>query len=288
VLQGPPARAEPPPITAAVPGEKPPQAEPSPSAEKICLTLAQAAVDNALPIDLLTRLIWQESRFNPNAKSPKGAMGIAQFMPRTAAGRGLIDPFEPLTALRESAAYLNELRITFKGNLGLAVAGYNAGPGRVEGWLAGRRTLPDETRAYVRIVTGHSIEDWTSAEPPQWQVSDGPLVPDCTSLGKLVAASLKTRPSLKASAGWAPWGVQLAANWSEGRALATYEGLRRTYTGVLGERQPLVLRARLPGRRGATKYIVRVAERSRVNAEALCDRLRAAGGACMVLRNPPG
>jgi hypothetical protein len=243
-----------------------------------------------VPIELLTRLIWQESRFNPNAVSPKGAMGIAQFMPRTAAGRGLTNPFDPLTALRESAAYLSELRTTFKGNLGLAVAGYNAGPGRVEGWLAGRRTLPQETRAYVRIVTGHDVEAWTSAEPPQWQVSDTPVTADCASLGKLVAASLRVRPALKAggSAAWAPWGVQLAANWSEGRALATYEQLRRTYTGVLGERLPLVVRTRLPGRRGATKYMIRVSERSRVNAEALCDRLRAAGGACVVLRNPQG
>jgi hypothetical protein len=80
--------------------------------------------------------------------------------------------------------------------------------------------------------------------------------------------------------------VQLAANWSEGRALASFEQLRRTYGGVLGDRLPLVLRARPPGRRSAIKYIVRVAEKSRVNADALCAKLRGAGGACVVLRNP--
>jgi hypothetical protein len=286
LLQGPPSRAEPPAAMGAARGERPGPTEPPASTERVCRTLTQAAADNALPLELFTRLIWQESRFNPKALSPKGAMGIAQFMPRTAAGRGLTDPFEPLTALRESAAYLAELRSTFKGNLGLAVAGYNAGPGRVEGWLAGRRSLPEETRAYVRIVTGHSVEAWASAEPPRWQVSSDPGAADCASLGKLVAASLKTRPALKAGAAWAPWGVQLAANWSEGRALATYEQLRRTYAGVLGDRLPLVLRGRLPGRRGATKYIVRVAEKSRVNANALCAKLREAGGACVVLRNP--
>jgi Transglycosylase SLT domain/SPOR domain len=261
--------------------------EPPPSAEKICRTLTKAATDNGLPIQIFTRLIWQESRFNPNAVSPKGAMGIAQFMPRTAASRGLADPFEPLTALAESAAYLAELRITFKGNLGLAVAGYNAGPGRVEGWLAGRRSLPEETRAHVRIVTGHAVEAWTSEQPPEWKVSDSPGAADCTSLAKLVTASLQARPVVpRASPAWGPWGVQVAAKWHEGRALATYEQLRRTYGSVLGERLPLVLRTRRPGRRGATKYIVRVSEKSRVNADALCAKLRNAGGACIVLRNP--
>ena len=80
--------------------------------------------------------------------------------------------------------------------------------------------------------------------------------------------------------------MQLTANWSEGPALAAYERLRRTYEAVLRDRLPLVLQARLPGRRGATKYIVRVSERSRANADSLCGRLRTAGGACMVLRNP--
>ena len=49
---------------------------------------------------------------------------------------------------------------------------------------------------------------------------------------------------------------------------------------------PLVLRARLPGRPGTTKYIVRISEKSRMNADSLCAKLRAAGGACIVLRNP--
>src|SRR5262245_51006242 len=61
----------------------PARAEPSrPFGEDICRVLAQAAADNGLPVELFTRLIWQESRFNPNAISPRGALGIAQFMPR--------------------------------------------------------------------------------------------------------------------------------------------------------------------------------------------------------------
>ena len=157
------------------------------SANDICRTLAQAAADNDLPIDFFTRLIWQESRFNPAAVSPKGAMGIAQFMPGTASGRGLADPFEPLLALRESASYLQELRTTFQGNLGLAAAAYNAGPGRVEAWLAGRRGLPAETQAYVRAVTGHSADAWASKQPPQWQASNIPKGAPCVELAKAFA-----------------------------------------------------------------------------------------------------
>jgi hypothetical protein len=287
LLQGTPVRAEPQGATglgAAGPASNP---EPRPAAGgRICRVLTQAAADNGLPIEFLTRLIWQESRFNPDAVSPKGALGIAQFMPRTAAERGLADPLEPLTALRESAGYLRELRTTFRGNLGLAAAAYNAGPGRVEAWLAGRRGLPDETRSYVLSVTGHPADAWASEQPPQSQVSGTSLKVDCAELDRLITASLRARPALASSPAWGPWGVQLAANWSEGPALATYERLRRTYEAVLRDRLPLVLRARLPGKRGATRYIVRVSEKSRMNADALCAKLRTAGGACIVLRNP--
>jgi transglycosylase-like protein with SLT domain len=282
---GVPARAE---HDAAEPAAAGPEAKPQarPSADRVCRVLAQAAADNGLPIGFFTRLIWQESRFNPNAVSPKGALGIAQFMPRTASERGLTDPLDPLTALRESASYLRELRTTFRDNLGLAAAAYNAGPGRVEAWLGGRRGLPEETRNYVLSVTGHAADAWASQQPPQWQVSQTPLQVDCAELGRLITASLRTRPTLTSSAAWGPWGVQLTANWSEGPALAAYERLRRTYEGVLRDRLPLILRGRLPGRRGATKYIVRVSEKSRSNADSLCAKLRAAGGACVVLRNP--
>jgi Transglycosylase SLT domain len=290
LLQGLPARAEPQGAAelGAVAGAagSAPNPERPPSAARICGVLAEAAADNGLPIEFFTRLIWQESRFKPDAVSPKGALGIAQFMPRTASGRGLADPLEPLTALRESASYLRELRTTFRGNLGLAAAAYNAGPGRVEAWLARRRGLPEETRGYVLSVTGHAADAWASDQPPQWQVSGSPLKVDCAELGKLITAGLHARPALTSSPAWGPWGVQLTANWSEGPALAAYERLRRTYEAVLRDRLPLVLQARLPGRRGATKYIVRVSERSRANADSLCGRLRTAGGACMVLRNP--
>jgi hypothetical protein len=78
--------------------------------------------------------------FRCEGVSPKGAEGIAQFMPQTASWHGLSNRFDPIEALRHSAAYLRELMNQF-GNLGLAEAAYNAGPGRVSTWLTARRTM---------------------------------------------------------------------------------------------------------------------------------------------------
>jgi len=276
--------------TGAITGAQPKGTRPS--VDAICTTLSQAAADNELPEEFFTRLIWQESRFDPTAVSPAGAQGIAQFMPQTAAARGLTNAFEPLQALRESASYLRELRTTFGGNLGLAAAAYNAGPAQVEAWLAGRRSLPAETQAYVRIVTGYAAEAWAAQPPPQFASSTTPSSSTetgarCVEIAKLMIAraSARPRPDLTSSPAWGPWGVQLAGNWSEGGVLAAYERLRRKYGAVLGERLPLVLYAR----RGAgSTFVVRVSEQSRTDADALCAKLRAAGGACIVVRNPRG
>jgi hypothetical protein len=270
-------------VAAALSSLTPARAEPRPSVDDICRTLAQAATDNELPEEFFTRLIWQESRFDPAAVSPAGAQGIAQFMPQTAAMRGLANAFEPLEALRESASYLRELRTTFRGNLGLAAAAYNAGPGQVEAWLAGRRRLPFETQAYVRIITGYAAEAWASPTPPQMEALRAPTGERCVELAKLLIDRPQRRRDLKSDPAWGPWGVQLAGTWSEGRVLATYEQLRRRYDAILGERLPLVLDAQ---RRAPSRFIVRVSESSRKEADALCAKLKAAGGFCIVLRNP--
>ena len=285
-----PARAEP--ATAATSDAA--SKSSNPSVNDICRTLAQAAAGNDLPEEFFTRLIWQESRFDPGAVSPAGAQGIAQFMPGTAKMRGLTNAFEPLQALRESASYLRELRTTFRGNLGLAAAAYNAGPGPVEAWLAKRGVLPAETQAYVMIVTGYAAEAWASKSPPQLAASAAPppnTTPDsppemgarCAEIAKSMIERTRRRPDLTASPAWGPWGVQLAGNWTEAGVLAAYERLRRKYSAVLGDRLPLVLDGR---RRAGSPFLVRVSEGSRQAANALCTKLMAAGGNCIVLRNP--
>ena len=259
-----------------------------PTVDEICRTLAEAAADNELPEEFFTRLIWQESRFDPGAVSPAGAQGIAQFMPQTAKTRGLTNAFEPLQALRESASYLRELRTTFRGNLGLAAAAYNAGPGQVEAWLAKRRALPGETWAYVLIVTGQTADAWASSAPPapaaNAEPSDAAKGARCVEIAKLmIERTQRRRPPLTEDPAWGPWGVQLAGNWTETGVLAAYERLRRKYSAVLGDRLPLVLDGR---RKAASPYLVRVSEESRQAANTLCAKLTAAGGACIVLRNP--
>lgn len=267
-------------LAAILSQQTPARADP-PSVDEICRTLAQAAADNDLPEEFFTRLIWQESRFDPKAVSPKGAQGIAQFMPATAAMRGLVNAFEPLQALRESASYLSELRTTFRGNLGLAAAAYNAGPAAVEAWLAGRGYLPFETQAYVRIVTGYTAEAWIAKPTPQLETSPEPTGARCAALAKALLENVRHRLPLSSSPAWGPWGVQLAGNWSEGGVLAAYERLRRRYPSILGDRLPLVMNSPR-----AAPYIVRVSEKTRADANALCAKLHAAGGACIVLRNP--
>lgn len=132
---------------------------PQVSLPDLCNALLSAAEDNDLPVAFFANLIWQESRLRDDAVSPKGALGIAQFMPQVAAKNGLQDPFDPLQALPASARLLRMLRDQFR-NLGYVAAAYNAGAGRVVDWLEHGRTLPRETRGYVLGVTGRSVEEW--------------------------------------------------------------------------------------------------------------------------------
>jgi soluble lytic murein transglycosylase-like protein len=132
------------------------------SNEEVCSTLVEVAQANELPIGFFTNLIWRESRFDHAAISRVGAMGIAQFMPDVADVLQL-DAFDPREALPASGRLLRTLRARF-GNLGLIAAAYNAGPKRVLDWLAARASLPTETRDYVKLITGRSIEAWRNAK----------------------------------------------------------------------------------------------------------------------------
>lgn len=252
------------------------------SAEDVCHAIEQDAAANGLPVQFFARVIWQESRFNARAISPKGAEGIAQFMPATADFRGLADPFNAVAALREAASYLGDLRKQF-GNLGLAAAGYNAGPGRVSAWLDGKSGLPSETRNYVAIITGWTVDDWASPSPPKAADTTIPQGVPCTRLANLILA--KPQEAHRIAAHVPKWGVQLTANWSESRAWATYRMLQKKYAALIGDREPIVLRARLPGLGAAPRYIIRIADDNRAPLDKLCNKLIAAGGACVVLRN---
>ncbi|MPZ57019.1 MAG: transglycosylase SLT domain-containing protein [Rhizobiales bacterium] len=159
---------------------------PEVSIGEICDALTAAAQSHRLPVPFFIRLIWQESRFDPRAISPVGAQGMAQFMPATAAAMGLGNPFDPLQALQFSARLLRELLGQF-GNLGLAAAAYNAGPKRIDDWLARRGELPAETRNYVESITGHAAERWRVTRPGRLAL-DVPKRAPCRSSSALAYA----------------------------------------------------------------------------------------------------
>ena len=230
-------------------------------------------------------MIWQESRFNARAVSLKGASGIAQFMPQTASWHGLADPFDPIEALRHSAGYLRELRDRF-GNLGLAAAAYNAGPGRVSAWLTSHQPLPGETRNYVAIVTGWTADEWASGSPPQTADTTIPQGVPCTRLANLILAP---KEEAKRIASYVPrWGVWLAAHLVESKAWAIYREAQKRFASLIGDREPIVLHKQLPGMGTVKRYIITIADDDRVPLDKLCQKLIASGGACVVLRNAFG
>lgn len=268
-----------PPSEAAAPAPHPP------TPDDICRAIEQDAAENELPVEFFARVIWQESRFNARAVSNKGAQGIAQFMPATADYRGLVDPFDPIEALKNSARYLRDLKARF-GNLGLAAAAYNAGPGRVSAWLTSHRPLPGETRNYVAIITGWTADEWASATPPKTSETTIPQGVPCTRLANLILAP---KEEAQRMAAYMPrWGMQLTANWSESKAWATYRTIQKQYAALIGDREPIVIRSRGIGLGTAMRFNIRIADDDRTYLEKFCQKLIAAGGACVVLRNDRG
>jgi len=248
----------------------------------LCEIIAASARANGLPVAFFTRLIWQESGLRRNVTSPAGAQGIAQFMPGTAAMRGLANPFDPEQAIPESAKYLSELAAQF-GNLGLAAAAYNAGPAQTGRWLAGQGELPLETQDYVLSITGRDALTWSKAgpAPPAAGEAYGPNRP-CEAI---VAALRRAAPQEQGASLFAPWGVQLAGNFSKALALAAFARAQDRYRAVIGAAEPFVLAGRLRSRGARAYFRVRLPAATRTQAEQLCGRIHAIGGSCIVLRS---
>src|SRR4051812_11732165 len=247
--------------------------------QAVCRTIERSAQAAHLPVEFVTRVIWRESSFRAGVISRAGAEGIAQFMPSTAAARGLADPFDPEQAIPKATRYLADLRQRF-GNLGVAAAAYNAGEGRVAQWLHGQAGLPAETRRYVRFVTRRNADEWVGSgaeavkdeatEPQPCLVVTAELRRGGGGAGGIVAAEI-----------WAPWGVQLAGNFSKPLALAAFDRARVRYAGVIGETRPMIIGRLLRSRGTRPFYQVRLPAPSRAVAEQLCGRIQSAGGACV-------
>jgi Transglycosylase SLT domain/SPOR domain len=284
----------------AIPGDAGPGAAPkladgvreADTREAVCLMIEAAARANDLPLEFFARVIWQESRFQSDAVGPltrngQRAQGIAQFMPGTASERRLLDPFDPVQALPKSAEFLSELRNQF-GNLGLAAAAYNAGPRRVQEWLVGSGAMPQETRNYVAAITGSTVEEWAKAGRSA-KLMDRAANTGCRELMALLkrapnyfVTELEQHVKLGADR---PWGVQLAAGFNRDLALAMYSRAMARLRDVIGDQDPTLLGSLFRSRGTRTFYQVRIGTDTRSAADDLCNRIRRAGGACLVLRN---
>lgn len=114
---------------------------------------AAAGVDPSL----VAAVARTESGLDPRATSPAGAAGLMQLMPATAQALGVADPYDPVANVRGGAIYLKELLARFGGDVALAVAAYNAGPGAVERF--GGVPPYTETRRYVaRVLEAYRAE----------------------------------------------------------------------------------------------------------------------------------
>jgi soluble lytic murein transglycosylase-like protein len=117
--------------------------------------IAEHATRHALSPDFVRAVIQAESAFNPFARSPKGAMGLMQLMPATAAEYRVLNAYNPAENIRAGVAYLKSLMTRFNDDVSLALAAYNAGPNAVEKY--GRSVPPyKETRQYVSRIRANS------------------------------------------------------------------------------------------------------------------------------------
>ena len=253
-------------------------------ASKICAAAESQALANNIDPSYFARLLWRESLFDPNVVSDKGAQGIAQFMPETAKRRGLEDPFEPIGAVKASAAFIADLRKQF-GNLGLAAAAYNAGEQRVVNWQAGKGGMPDETREYVLFITGRSVEEWkaTTANYPVPAIgTESSFASNCVALalrkGQMAGTHLR-------SAAFQPWGALLVAGFSEGRAVAQFQRLKLRFPEIIANRDPMIARKRNLSRGTRKMVFVMLGAKSAVAAAETCAKLGNAGAPCIVRKN---
>jgi hypothetical protein len=248
---------------------------------RICHLIERHARSEGLPPDFFARLIWKESRFDPNAVSPAGAEGIAQFMPGTAALRGLKDSFDVEQAIPASARYLGELKSSY-GNLGLAAAAYNAGENRVSRWLSSGGWLPIETENYVLDIMGEPVDKFADV------AYAGTIQPLDPKAGFFDACrrlpAIESTVIAMATVHVKPWGIQVAGNFRRSAAVRQWQRIQARYGELFAGHEAAVSRVRTPlGRAGI--YAVRVGVDDRASADAICRKLRGSGGACIVVRN---
>ncbi|WP_226622820.1 lytic transglycosylase domain-containing protein [Alloyangia pacifica] len=256
---------------------------PSQFVHDTCQAIEHFAQRNGLDPGFFARLIWQESRFNPNALSPANAQGIAQFIPSTAKLRGLKDPYNPAEALEYSAEYLGELTRRY-GNQGLAAVAYNGGEARADGLMARSGGLARETINYVAIITGLAAETWRDTPPDTHDFrlqGDKPFRRACHELARhrTLTKYPEARPPLH------PWGVQMAFGTTQDRALAQFRRRAQACPGAVGGEAPELVWQKSPASPRGGYWMARIGRDGRAEAAKLCTQLRQSGCICAVYKN---
>lgn len=249
----------------------------------VCKLIERNAQENDLDPNFLARLLWKESRFEPGAISPAGALGIAQFMPGTADLYDLEDPFNPAQAIRKSAWYLDYLRDMF-GNIGLAAVAYNGGENRASRFISEVGGLPYETQDYVESITGFSALRWRDNPPKNSELklalnSENTFRASCEKL----AGDRSLREFIVQPRAF-PWGVIVASHPSRSGAQQQVNRLNRSLNPILGGKRVGYVRKKLSGM-PKTMYTAQVGYESRREATAFCLKFKRLGGRCIVLRN---
>jgi len=152
--------------------------------------IVRHATSHGVRVDLVRAVVQTESAFDPSARSSKGAMGLMQLMPETAADYGVINPYDPEDNVRGGVAYLKDLLDRYDGNEELALAAYNAGPSTVDRY--GQKVPPyRETRTYLKRIREATSLAASSRELiyKSVEIVDGREVPRYTNVKPAASAN---------------------------------------------------------------------------------------------------
>jgi len=250
-------------------------------ARDVCRLIENRSGWRGINPHFIARLINAESRFSPDAVSPAGAEGIAQFIPGTAKRRGLKNPYDPAAALTASIDFLAHLKVRF-GNLGLAAVAYNAGEGSASRFIAGGG-IPLETENYVFSITGRAAEEWRKPDARHAIALIDARKSFSDACPNLVRKPGRIRLATR-SAARQPWGVLISESFSRNTAVRTFNRVKRKFPADLREKPPMIVPVRNLSMGARRRYSARIGASSRKQAGKICASLRVRSVVCIVRR----